>query len=216
MRFLLFVTCGLLAAGAAVQAQDRPPVLPPGFTYGTKPKPQDEQASAKESKSKDAKAASSKAAPQKAPQKTAPSKGSAERQSLSKPSQPAYRKSTTGPGIEVGGGFRTCAPDETSPAGTVDRGYRKVIAKTAFGDSCSWEPVETSHRSEATAGDTAQPSGPAPGIDVGGGYRSCAPGEGSPSGTIKNGYRKVESATPWGKSCRWEPVARVAAAPEKN
>jgi hypothetical protein len=46
----------------------------------------------------------------------------------------------------------------------------------------------------------------APGINVGAQVRACAPGDNSPPGTIQGGYRKVVTATPFGQSCRWEPV----------
>jgi hypothetical protein len=49
-----------------------------------------------------------------------------------------------------------------------------------------------------------QPLGP--GADIGGGYRACQPNDAMPSGTVVNGMRKLEAATPFGKSCRWEPV----------
>lgn len=45
-----------------------------------------------------------------------------------------------------------------------------------------------------------------PGIDIGGGYRGCAANDSTPSGTVRDGLRKVEITTPFGKSCRWEPA----------
>lgn len=45
-----------------------------------------------------------------------------------------------------------------------------------------------------------------PGVDIGGGFHACAPNDSTPSGTQRDGLRKVEIATPFGKSCRWEPV----------
>ena len=45
-----------------------------------------------------------------------------------------------------------------------------------------------------------------PGIDVGGGHRTCAPDDPAPNGSMKNGYRKVEAMSPFGKTCRWEKV----------
>jgi hypothetical protein len=47
---------------------------------------------------------------------------------------------------------------------------------------------------------------PAPGADVGAGLRACTPGDKAPAGTVVDGYRKVESDTPFGKACRWEPA----------
>jgi hypothetical protein len=43
-----------------------------------------------------------------------------------------------------------------------------------------------------------------PGTDVGGGIRACVPGDNSPAGTIKDGFKKMISATPFGDQCRWE------------
>ena len=50
----------------------------------------------------------------------------------------------------------------------------------------------------------ATPQGP--GVDIGGGYHGCAPNDSTPSGTVQGGLRKVELNTPFGRSCRWEPV----------
>jgi hypothetical protein len=46
-----------------------------------------------------------------------------------------------GPGFDMGRGERACAPNDTNPAGTVAEGFRKVVSKTPFGQSCRWEPV---------------------------------------------------------------------------
>ena len=62
----------------------------------------------------------------------------------------------------------------------------------------------------APAVSNAAPPAPAapqgPGVDIGGGYRSCAANDSTPSGTVKDGLRKLEVNTPFGKSCRWEPA----------
>jgi hypothetical protein len=39
-----------------------------------------------------------------------------------------------------------------------------------------------------------------------GNYRMCAPGDNSPDGTIKDGYRKSIVMSMMGPSCQWEPV----------
>jgi len=44
-----------------------------------------------------------------------------------------------GPGVDVGGGVRGCVAGDTSPAGTVSGGMRKVVTSTPFGSSCHWE-----------------------------------------------------------------------------
>jgi hypothetical protein len=51
-------------------------------------------------------------------------------------------KTEAGPGVELGSSSRACVPGDTTPAGTVKDGYRKVVNKTPFGDSCRWEAVK--------------------------------------------------------------------------
>ena len=46
-----------------------------------------------------------------------------------------------GPGIELGENSRACVPGDASPAGTIQDGFKKVVNKTPFGDSCRWERV---------------------------------------------------------------------------
>ena len=46
----------------------------------------------------------------------------------------------------------------------------------------------------------------APGIELGKGVKACQSGDASPAGTTADGYRKVVTATPFGNSCRWEPI----------
>ena len=43
--------------------------------------------------------------------------------------------------IDIGSVNRVCAPGDTSPAGTVQAGHRKVMRGTPFGQACYWEPV---------------------------------------------------------------------------
>ena len=47
-----------------------------------------------------------------------------------------------GPGTELGRGYRACVPGDATPPGTVVEGYRKVVTKTPFGETCRWVPVE--------------------------------------------------------------------------
>lgn len=44
------------------------------------------------------------------------------------------------------------------------------------------------------------------GVDIGGGIRSCNAGDTSANGTVVGGMRKVISSSPFGSTCRWEPV----------
>jgi hypothetical protein len=46
-----------------------------------------------------------------------------------------------GPGVELGENSRACVPGDATPPGTVQDGFRKVVNKTPFGDSCRWERV---------------------------------------------------------------------------
>lgn len=47
-----------------------------------------------------------------------------------------------------------------------------------------------------------------PGVDVGGSVKGCVAGDTAPAGTVSDGYRKVMTETPFGKSCRWEKVSQ--------
>jgi hypothetical protein len=44
-------------------------------------------------------------------------------------------------GTDMGQGYRACSSGDTSPAGTVLNGYKKVIGRTVMGPSCHWEKV---------------------------------------------------------------------------
>ena len=59
-------------------------------------------------------------------------------------SQPTTKSLTEvkGPGADLGNQTRACSPGDTSPAGTVQDGLRKVVTKSPFGDVCRWEPVK--------------------------------------------------------------------------
>ena len=50
------------------------------------------------------------------------------------------KKADPTPGVEVAKGIRACQPGDTSPAGTVADGYKKLVSPTPFGDSCRWVP----------------------------------------------------------------------------
>lgn len=58
-------------------------------------------------------------------------------------SQPAAAEAKqSGPGVDTGGGVRACAAGDTTPAGTVQDGYRKIVSETPFGKVCRWEQVK--------------------------------------------------------------------------
>ena len=54
---------------------------------------------------------------------------------------PPVIKSNLGTGEMTAFGFRQCLPDDSSPEGTIDKGFRKTIVTTPFGKSCRWDPV---------------------------------------------------------------------------
>jgi hypothetical protein len=45
-------------------------------------------------------------------------------------------------GNDMGGGYRGCAAGDTSPAGTVLSGYKKVVSQGLMGTSCHWEQIK--------------------------------------------------------------------------
>ena len=55
---------------------------------------------------------------------------------------PPAIKSNLGPGAITGFGFKECIPNDSTPEGTVDGGFRKTITATPFGKSCRWDPVK--------------------------------------------------------------------------
>jgi hypothetical protein len=54
---------------------------------------------------------------------------------------PGVAKTATGPGADTGAGFKRCEPNDSTPAGTVVDGFRKVVSPTPFGEACRWDPV---------------------------------------------------------------------------
>lgn len=85
---------------------------------------------------------------------------------------------------------------------TASSSTASVVNVTAPGSSGGSEsPVKqvTSSVVSVVGGDVRRP-----GLDVGGGIRGCQPGDPTPAGAIVDGYRKLVTETPFGKSCRWE------------
>jgi mannose-6-phosphate isomerase-like protein (cupin superfamily) len=106
-------------------------------------------------------------------------------------------------GIDLGSGFRACVAGDDSPEDTVLDGYRKVISQSFLGASCIWKPESSTQTLKTGTGSNERSR---PGADVGQGYRSCLPGDDSPSGTVADGYRKLSSSSPFGVSCGWEKI----------
>ena len=80
--------------------------------------------------------------------------------------------------------------------------WEKTAAPAAGGAAGNTPPPPSSV--SAASAPAQSPLGP--GVDIGGGFKSCQPNDSIPSGTVQNGLRKVELQTPFGKSCRWEPA----------
>jgi hypothetical protein len=59
-----------------------------------------------------------------------------------KPAQSLSPDTIAGPGLDSGGGYRSCIAGDPAPAGTVVGGLRKVVTQTPFGASCRWEPAK--------------------------------------------------------------------------
>lgn len=66
------------------------------------------------------------------------------------------------------------------------------------------QAASTTSTSTTITASTPEKSGP--GVSVGADARACQPGDNSPAGTVKDGYRKVMTDSPFGKLCRWEPA----------
>jgi hypothetical protein len=46
-----------------------------------------------------------------------------------------------GPGVDIGRGVRACVPNDSTAAGAVVDGMRKVVTDSPFGAVCRWEPA---------------------------------------------------------------------------
>jgi hypothetical protein len=80
-----------------------------------------------------------------APAAPTASKSERTQQAPQRPSAPAPPpKADPVPGADTGNGVRACQPGDSSPAGTVTDGYRKLVSTTPFGSMCRWEPIPKS------------------------------------------------------------------------
>ena len=71
------------------------------------------------------------------------------------------------------------------------------------------EPVAAARTEQLAAPEVSVPKTPlGPGEDTGRGPKICQPNDSMPVGTVVDGYRKVITPTPFGESCRWDPVGR--------
>jgi len=61
------------------------------------------------------------------------------------PAAPAVQSlspKAAGPGIDIGGNMRGCVAGDSSPAGTIVDGMKKVVSATPFGSVCRWESAQ--------------------------------------------------------------------------
>lgn len=75
---------------------------------------------------------------QQKPAQAAAANAGASAPAVTAPVEPARAAPSEAP---TGASYKFCTPGDNSPAGTVEGGYRKVINRTPFGNSCRWEPV---------------------------------------------------------------------------
>jgi len=86
----------------------------------------------------------------------------------------------------------------------VDEMMAQSTAPAAAEDS---RPKGSSTPAAAPKSAPPQPRGEAaPGVDIGAGLSACQPGDSSPAGTVVGNMRKVVTRSPFGESCRWEPL----------
>jgi hypothetical protein len=57
------------------------------------------------------------------------------------PAPAAVTRVQAGPGVDIGRGVRACVANDSTPAGAVVDGMRKVVSDSPFGAVCRWEPV---------------------------------------------------------------------------
>ena len=87
--------------------------------------------------------------------------------------------------------------------------HKKVDELSRAGSAASASPA-----SEGRTEGPAPPPPPqrevlkGPGEDTGRGFKICNVADGNADGSVVDGYRKVGYATPFGQTCRWEPVGK--------
>ncbi len=72
------------------------------------------------------------------------------------------------------------------------------------GSSPAAQPPKSASLSEPATNLSASANGP--GKEVGGGIHQCVAGDSSAPGTVVDGLEKKVNTTPFGVTCRWEPV----------
>ena len=91
---------------------------------------------------------------------------------------------------------------------TVRKKLEEVAATSQSAPAAGTPAPGTEAPAPAAAPPAPKPGASGPGADTGGGHKACIPNDSAPAGTIVGGYRKVVIPSPFGQSCRWDPVTQ--------
>jgi hypothetical protein len=92
---------------------------------------------------------------------------------------------------------------------TVERKLSELAPKEAPREALVAAPAAAPRAAATSLAPTVKAIGaaePTLGADMGGGFHGCVTGDTSPNGTVKDGYKKIMTLTPFGASCHWEQV----------
>ncbi len=87
------------------------------------------------------------------------------------------------------------------------RTLAQLTDRTAVAAAAEARPANNAQQQAAPAQPVVK-SALGPGEATQFGFKTCQPDDNSAEGAVVGGYRKVISQTPFGKSCRWDPVGR--------
>ena len=80
----------------------------------------------------------------------------------------------------------------------------ELVAKASGPNAAAEAPAAADNSRPAPAASKVVAAESGPGADIGAGFRACGLGDTTPSGTVKDGMKKVVVITPFGPSCHWE------------
>ena len=83
----------------------------------------------------------------------------------------------------------------------------RTVTASSSGSGGGERSVSAAPAAPAPAPLIPQPMGPQ-GDATAFGFKTCAPNESLPEGTVQGGYRLSRPKTPFGNACRWDPVGR--------
>ncbi len=96
------------------------------------------------------------------------------------------------------------AAAKAQPAATANASASSGFTSAAPASASAVTSLAGGASSDGKPGASKTPAGM--GDDIGGGAHGCLPGDSSPSGTIREGFRKVVMESMFGSICKWEPV----------